>query len=74
MSYCLQPRLGPKPFSLDSTDNTFDKVFAVPHVPIVKEAKEHEKELMKEKIQPEASDDVEIAKVIDTIKSFIVFN
>ncbi|CAH1716526.1 unnamed protein product [Chironomus riparius] len=60
-----KPRLGPKPFSLDSTDNTFDKVFAVPHVPIVKEAKEHEKELMKEKIQPEASDDVEIAKESD---------
>ncbi|CAH1716522.1 unnamed protein product [Chironomus riparius] len=60
-----EPRLGPKPFSLDSTDNTFDKVFAVPHVPIVKEAKEHEKELMKEKIQPEASDDVEIAKESD---------
>ena len=40
----------------------------------MKEAKEHEKELMKEKIQPEASDDVEIAKVIDTIKNFIAVN
>lgn len=29
----LQPRLGPKPFSVGSGDVNFDKVFSVPQVP-----------------------------------------
>lgn len=29
----IQPRLGPKPFSIGSGDVNFDKVFSVPQVP-----------------------------------------
>lgn len=32
-SFFLQPRLGPKPFSVGSGDVNFDKVFSVPQVP-----------------------------------------
>lgn len=31
--FYLQPRLGPKPFSVGSGDVSFDKVFSVPQVP-----------------------------------------
>lgn len=31
--FYLQPRLGPKPFSVGSGDVNFDKVFSVPQVP-----------------------------------------
>lgn len=33
ISFILQPRLGPKPFSVGSGDVNFDKVFSVPQAP-----------------------------------------
>lgn len=33
IQFLLQPRLGPKPFSMGSGDVSFDKVFAVPQAP-----------------------------------------
>lgn len=33
MNYYLQPRLGPKPFSSETSEISFDKVFAVPAAP-----------------------------------------
>lgn len=49
MSFNLQPRLGPKPFSSEQSDITFDKVFAVPAAP--KEIKTKESEPTEEEIE-----------------------